>query len=188
VLYENLAIPVAAYIEAFDHEVSRVDNTTWKWAYDVEGPDAMYSVELIAEVIKDSIYLEMHVSKSGGFQDFVWFTGKCDFVRSSGEWMVYDNPESNLPWVFIEWNHDWEASTFDVQYTNVYEGNEYIDSYIQYGISGDPVYNAFYIIYDAKNNKDFEINLNTAAHNGRVLYNGIWHCWDMDYKDTVCPE
>ena len=188
VLYQNLAVPVAAYVEAFDHEAERLNNTTWKWAYNVQVQDAAYSAELLAEVIRDSIYLEMHVSMSGGFQDFIWFTGKCDIIRSTGEWTVYDDPESNMPWVQIEWNHNWEAETFDVRYTNVYEGNEYIDSYIEYGINEDPVYNAYYIIYDSKNDKDYEINLNTASHNGQIYYDALWHCWDTDYKDIVCME
>ena len=188
VLYQNLAVPVAAYVEAFDHEAERLNNTTWKWAYNVQVQDAAYSAELLAEVIRDSIYLEMHVSMSGGFQDFTWFTGKCDIIRSTGEWTVYDDPESNMPWVQIEWNHNWEAETFDVRYTNVYEGNEYIDSYIEYGINEDPVYNAYYIIYDSKNDKDYEIYLNTASHNGRIYYDALWHCWDTDYKDIVCTE
>jgi hypothetical protein len=188
VLYANLAVPVAAYAEAFNHAAERVDNTTWKWAYDVEGPDATYSAELFAEVIKDSIYLEMHISKSEGFQDFVWFTGKCDIVRSTGEWSVFTNPDSNVPWVFIEWNHDWEAKTFDVRYTNVYEGNEYIDSYIEYGLTTDPLFNAYYIIYDSMNDNDYEIDLNTANHNGRVYYDGLWHCWDTNYMDIPCEE
>lgn len=187
-LYANLAIPVAAYVEAFDHEAERVNNTTWKWAYEVAGPEATYSAELLAEVINDSIYLEMHISESGGFQDFVWFTGKCDIVRSTGEWTVYDNPQSKLPWIFIEWNQDWEAQTFDVRYTNIYEGNEYLDSYIEYGITEDPVFNAYYILYDSKNDKDYEIDLNTANHNGRVYYDGLWHCWDTSYLDVVCEE
>lgn len=187
-LYTTLAIPVASYAEAFNHDAERLNNTTWKWAYTVEGPDTTYTAELFAEVISDSIYLEMHISQAGGFQDFVWYTGKCDIVRSGGEWTVYTNPETNLPWLEIDWNYDWEAQTFDVRYTNVLEGNEYADSFIEYGITEDPVYDAYYIIYDALEEVDYEINLNIAAHNGRIYYDGVWHCWDTDLKDIVCSE
>ena len=188
VIYSSLVVPVASYVEAFKHHAERVDNTTWKWAYSVDGLDTTYTAELFAEVISDSIYLEMHISKAGGFQDFVWFTGKCDVVRSTGEWTVNTNPITNTPWVHIVWNYDWEAKTFDVRYTDVLVGHEYLDSYIEYGITEDPVFDAYYVIYDSKNDADYEINLNTANHNGRVFYDGIWHCWDTDYTDIVCPE
>jgi len=187
-LYATLAVPVAAYVEAFNHDAERVNNTTWKWTYDMEGPDANYTASLFAEVIRDSVYLEMHISQEGGFQDFIWYTGKCDIVRSTGEWTVFAGPENNVPWLSIDWNHDWEAETFDVRYTDIYEGNDYLDSYIEYGITEDPVYNAYYYIYDSLEEMDYQIELNTTSHNGRIYYDGLWHCWDTAYLDVDCTE
>jgi hypothetical protein len=186
VLYGALAVPVAAYIEAFKHEAVRLDNTTWKWSYEVEGIDATYTAELFAEVAGDSVNLEMHVSKSDGFQDFVWFTGTCDVVRTGGYWTVYNNPESNLAWLDIDWNHDWAAQTFDVRYTNILEGNDYQGSYIEYGITDDPIFNAYYEIYNSLDDKDFLIELNTTTHSGRVTFDGIPHCWDNNLQDVEC--
>lgn len=186
VLYGALAVPVAAYIEAFNHEAVRLDNTTWKWSYEVEGIEGTYTADLIAEVVEDSVELEMHISKAGGFQDFVWFTGKCDIVRTGGYWTVYTNPESNVPWLAISWNHDWAAETFDVSYTNVLEGHDYQDSFIQYGITDDPVFNAYYEIYDSLNDRDYLIEVNTTTHSGRITYDGTPHCWDNNLQDVDC--
>jgi len=185
-LYSTLVVPVASYVEALNHEAERVNNTTWKWSYDVEALDASYSAELFAEVIADSVYLEMHISKESGFQDFVWYTGKFDIVRTAGEWTVYNNPESNLPWLEIEWDHNWKAETFDISYTNVLEGNDYIDSYIEWGITDDPTCNAYFEIYDSLNDKDYLIEVNTTTHNGRITYDGTPHCWDNDLQDIDC--
>ena len=187
VLYAHLVVPVAAYAEAFNHECERVDNNTFLWSYDVEVNDTLYTAELFADVDGNMIDLEMHISKQGGFQDFTWFTGTCDVLRTSGEWTVFTYPENDA-WVSIDWNHDWEAETFDVRYTNTLITHEYADSYIEYGITEDPTFDAYYIIYDSKEDKNFEIDLNTATHAGRIYYDAAWHCWDVDYKDIICAE
>jgi len=188
VLTAYLVVPVASYTEAFDHPAVRVDNNTFKWTYDVTVNDTVYTASLFAHVDGDQINLEMHISQEGGFQDFIWYTGKCNILRSEGEWTIQDNPVSNTSWVHIVWHHDYEAETFDIQYTNVFPESDYTDSYIKYGIRNESAYDGFYEIFSSLQDKTYKIDLNTATQEGRIFYDELWHCWDSDYIDITCPE
>ncbi len=188
VLAAYMIVPVASYAEALKHEAILVEENTWRWSYNVTVRDTIYTAELFAFVRDDSVDVEMHVSKTGGFQDFIWFDGSFDEDRTGGKWTIYNSPGSPEPWLSVLWDHDWEKETFGIKYTLVLEGHNYEGSYIEYGISEDPVYNAYYILYDAKEDKEYEINLNTETHEGRVYYNSAWHCWAADHSDVECPQ
>jgi hypothetical protein len=188
VLTAYLVVPVVSYAEAFKHQARRVDNNTFEWSYDVVVNDTNYTANLFARVDGDVINLEMHISQQGGFQDFIWYDGSCNVQRTEGEWTIQDNPESNTSWVSIVWNHDYEQKTFDVKYTNIYPSSDYLDSYIQYGIRIDSAYDGYYEIYNATENKTYQIDLNTTTHEGRIFYDALWHCWDNQYMDIICPE
>lgn len=186
VITAYLAVPVASYAEAFNHEAQRLDNNTWEWTYQVVVQDTTYTANLFAFIESDGINMEMHISKEGGFQDFVWYTGTFNLQRTEGHWTIQDNPQSDMTWLNILWHHDYEAETFDIQYTNVYPTGDYKDSYIKYGIRTNNAYDAFYTIYSSPDDKTYEINLNTTTHEGRILYETLWHCWDTNYQDMVC--
>ncbi|MDK0530749.1 hypothetical protein P6O80_15590, partial [Clostridium perfringens] len=90
----------------------RIDNDSWQWTYSV---NETYSAKLTADVLNDSIYLTMFVTKQGAYEDAVWYSGKCDILRTAGEWTVFDVPlASQTAWLFIEWNADYEENTFDI--------------------------------------------------------------------------
>ncbi len=188
VLTAYLAVPVASYAEAFNHPAQRLDNDTWEWSYQVVINDTTYTAELFAFIESDEINLEMHISQAGGFQDFVWYTGTFNLQGTQGSWTVQDNPENNLSWLNIIWNHDYEAKTFDVRYTNIYPTGDYRDSFIKYGIRKDTGYDAFYDIYSSPDDKTYEIDYNTTTHAGRIYYESSWHCWDTNFQDAVCED
>ena len=132
----GLAIPVAAYIEAFNHDPVRIDNDTWEWSYDVVVEEVTYTAVLTADVIGDQVDVEMRISKAEVFEDFLWYSGSFDILRTSGTWTLYNNPEDNQEVLNIVWNHDWELETFDVTYTYVLAESNYYGSYIEYGKAG----------------------------------------------------
>jgi len=101
VLTAYLAVPVASYAEAFNHPAQRLDNNTYEWTYQVVVQDTTYIANLFAFIDNDEISMEMHISKEGGFQDFVWYTGTFNLQRTEGEWTIQDNPESNISWLNI---------------------------------------------------------------------------------------
>jgi hypothetical protein len=186
VLTTYLAVPVASYAEALQHPAQRLDNNTFEWTYTITVRDTIYTANLFAFIESDGINMEMHISKEGGFQDFVWYTGTFNLQRTEGEWTIQDNPENNTTWLSILWHHDYEAKTFDIQYKNVYPSGDFMDSFIKYGIRNESDYNAFYTIYNSPEDKSFEIKYNTTSHEGSIYYESLWHCWDVNYQDVVC--
>jgi hypothetical protein len=188
VLATYMFVPVASYAEAFKYPAQRLDNNTWEWSYQVVIQDTVYSANLFAFIENDSINMEMHISKDGGFQDFVWYTGTFNLQRTEGRWAIQDNPENNTTCLNIRWHHDYENQTFDVQYTNVYPSGDYMGSFIKYGIRKDNAFNAFYTIYSSPDDKSFDIDYNTTTHEGRIYYESLWHCWDVNFQDIVCTN
>ena len=188
VLTAYLAVPVASYAEAFNHPAQRLDNNTWEWSYQVVVQDTTYTANLFAFIESDGINMEMHLSKEGGFQDFVWYTGSFNLQRTEGQWTIQDNPDNNLTWLNIVWHHDYEAKTFDIQYTNVYPTGDYKNSTIKYGIRNETDYDAFYNIYSSPDDKTYNIDYNTTTHEGRIYYETLWHCWDINFQDMICPN
>ncbi len=186
VLTTYLAVPVASYAEAFHHPAQRLDNNTFEWTYQVVVQDTTYTANLFAFIENDAVNMEMHISKDGGFQDFVWYTGTFNLQRTEGQWTIQDNAESNTTCLGISWHQDYENKTFDIQYTNVYPAADYKDSFIKYGIRKDNAYDAFYDIYNSPDDKTFEIDYNTTSHEGRIYYESLWHCWDVNYQDAIC--
>jgi hypothetical protein len=191
VLYWNsmltlgLAIPVASYTEAFNHEAVRVDNDTWQWTYDVEVNDTLVTAVLTADVTGEMVNWEMSVSKQDDFQDFVWYTGICDILATSGTWTLYKSPDDPTELIGITWNHDYDKDTFDVEYLDI-SGGQYDGSYISFEMTEDPVFNAVYEVHNALQQTTLTIHYNTETHEGNIT-NGInTYCWAADYKDIAC--
>jgi len=185
ILSLSMAVPVAAYAEAFNHNAERVDNDTWRWSYSV---NETYAARLTADVANDSIYLTMFITKSGAYEDLVWYTGKCDILRTGGEWMVYDIPnDSETSWLKIIWNADYETETFDIRYSIVKPG-DYLGSYIEYGITGNSDYNAYYNLYNSETNMIYEIDYNTETHVGTVTDGLNQLCWNENFANTLCSQ
>jgi len=188
ILAVTLAVPVASYIEAFNHEPVRVDNNTWKWSYTVQVNAVNYTADLYADVFDADVNWEMYISQEGGFSNFLWYKGTCDILRTHGNWTLYVGPVSNNEFLEIEWTHDWETTTGDIRYTNVLASNEGIGDYIYAGITTDTPYNAFYDLYDNSKDNLVEINYNTVTREGNIYYDSLWHCWNTNLEDITCPE
>jgi hypothetical protein len=181
-----LAVPVASYIEAFNHEPVRVDNNTWKWSYTVPVKSVNYTADLYAEVMDAEVNWEMYISQEGGFVNFLWYKGTCDILRTHGNWTLYFGPAENKEFLEIEWTHDWESNTGDIRYTNVQTTSEGGD-YIYAGITNDTPYNAFYDLYDDSEDNMVKINYSTETKEGSIYYDDSWHCWNSSLEDIECP-
>ena len=148
ILGVTLAVPVASYLEAFNHEPVRVDNNTWKWSYTVPVNFVNYTADLYADVFDDEVNWEMYISQEGGFSNFLWYKGTCDILTTHGTWTLYYGPVNNKEFLDIQWTRDYESNTGDIRYTNVLSSSEGIGDYIYAGITTDTPYNAFYDLYD----------------------------------------
>jgi hypothetical protein len=186
-----MAVPVAAYAKALEQDpvhITSTDEDYWLWSYNLTVNDTVYTAEFTAELTADSIVMEMNISQNGGFNDFLWFTGKCDLAGTVGEWTIYSNPESPEAWLHITWHRNASEETFDIRYTNIAPGHTYEGSYVEYGTMDDTSYNVYYTIYDSSEDKEYRIEANTSTHEGRLYYNLAWLCWDSYHENTTCPE
>ncbi|MCK4664813.1 MAG: hypothetical protein KAT68_18220 [Bacteroidales bacterium] len=184
----GLAVPVASYVEAFNHEAEYQGNTTWKWTYNFQ---SVYTAELYGTIEKDSVVWTMYISKSNEFDKFLWYSGTCDIAATGGYWVLNKSPEENHKLLKIEWTRNKTNQTGTIKYTNVEPGGSENGGYIYYGFTDGTPYNAFYDIYNKGLDRLIEIEWNRDDHSGRVkaefhFGDTDWHCWDIDYQDIDC--
>lgn len=186
----GLAVPVSSFLNSFHYEAqwSNPDNA-WLWNYDYTLGYDTYSAELQASVTGAQVHWEMYISKASGFQNFLWYEGDSKLDNTEGTWTLYDNPTSNTELLGILWHNN---GTADIIYTNIIPGGAENGGYISYGTTNNPDYNAFYDIYNKGKDNHTNIEWNQTYKNGRVkdslhFGNNDWHCWDMDFVNTVCP-
>jgi hypothetical protein len=185
-----LAVPVAVYLESFNHKPEFLGDDIWQWTYSVEP----YTARLVTTRISNEEFTaEMFISKTGAeaFEDFKWFEGTVRYDHTHASWKLYESPANNIQWLDIEWTKDWENGTSEITYTNVKAGSEELGSYITYGIVDDPDYDAFYTLVTA--NSEVFIKYNTETKAGRVkssvhFGDDEWHCWNEQFQDTDCGQ
>ena len=186
----TLAVPVAVYMESFNHSPEFLGDDTWQWTYSLN----TYTAKLVTtRKNNEEFSAEMFITKSGenAFEEFKWFEGDIRYDHTSATWRMYESPANNVQWLNIEWRKDWEAGTSDITYTNVKAGSEGFGGYITYGIVDDPDYDAFYAVFSAKAQVTVEYNTETKA--GRVkdrghFGNDDWHCWNEQFQDSDCVQ
>ena len=78
VLALNMAIPVASFVEAFNHNPTYAGNGIFEWTYDVEVAGATYIATLTAQYVSvDEVEWIMTTSKVGGFFKFRLLQRDC---------------------------------------------------------------------------------------------------------------
>ncbi len=198
ILTIQMAVPVAAFSESFNHDpVWDKSSTSWVWSYTLDFQNTSYTAELFAKSETDKINWSMYFSKEDGFTDFLWFSGTSSMDNTSGLWTINKDPDSNIkdpdkttPYLEIEWNVS-EDGIPDIKYTSIEAKSVNNGSYIHYGKISDPDYDAFYDIYRVWEENLVNIKWNTTSHKGRVLsmadyQNPSWHCWDESFKNIAC--
>lgn len=191
ILTINLAVPVASFKEAMNHDAQWHNNGDyWSWEYDVTVGLGTYTAELRAMDDGDFVNWEMYISLQGGFQDFLWYTGRSRKDGASGTWSLNQSNAIPTPFIDISWNNT-SATKKDIQYTNVIPNAPGNGGYILYGIDGENDLDAFYNIYNAENENLIEIEWDRQSKNGRVknevhFNDAEWHCWDTVLQDTDC--
>jgi hypothetical protein len=189
-------VPVTAFLESFNHQPVYEGDNTWSWTYDYTIGSATYTARLTGKILEtEEVKWEMYISKEapiGGYSNFKWYEGTARFDRTSGQWIVYNNPAQDHELIRIDWNKNWDNNTGDISYTNIIPGDPENGGYIAYGLVEDPVYNAYYEIYNKGRNNLTEIEWNTTTKAGRItdpltFGDEQWHCWDSLLVDIVCP-
>lgn len=189
----HLAVPIAAYREAFNHEPVEQADGSWLWTYTMQAGLANYTANLYGKTEGVNINWEMYISKSGpgAFDDFLWYSGESHMAGTEGTWTLYKAPAEAVPYVGIEWHNNLDG-TFDITYTNIIPNGPENGGYISHGITKDLPYNAFYEIFNKGQNNLVEINWSRLTKAGHIkdpkFYNDDeFHCWDEAGIDISCP-
>lgn len=187
VLVLNLATPVAAFEEAFNHEPEYDEEVeAWVWAYDF-GWFNLNKAELQAKVNGDQVNWSMYITLSGQ-SEFLWYTGTSDFDGMGGTWSLNKSVDDPQEYIDIVWSRTSDEVS-DITYTYTYpdaaEG-----SYIQYGQQTGE-YDIFYDVYLAETSNSVEIESNRETKEGHikseVYFNDTdWYCWNSSYMDIDC--
>lgn len=191
ILTFTLAVPVAAFREAFNHTPVLQDDGSWLWSYNVTVLGVVHTVKLYGKTVTEGIQWRMLITKQGAFEDFEWFTGLSNLPATEGTWTLNKEPNDPVPFLFIEWHRNTQQNTADIKYTNIVPGDSANGSYIFYGKTNDETYNRFYDIFGQEENRMIDIEWNYLNLFGRVmdpLHFGdtSWYCWDSQLFNTDC--
>lgn len=193
VLTVTLAIPAAAFIEAFNHQPVQQKDDSWLWKYSISFNGETFTAKLIGMDYSYRVDWKMLLSKSGSYTDLEWFTGSSNSNATEGNWVVNKNPDLPSPFISIEWQRNVEEETANVKYTLVSPTIQYNGSYINYGKTNEVPLNRFYQIFNSENNNLTDIKWNHESKFGRVkdllfFQNTNWHCWDENLDDANCTN
>ena len=188
----TVALPVAAYAEAFNHEAVYLGDNSWQWLYSVTVNQATYSVKLVSDRISNEEFtLKMIVSKSGigGFENFTWFEGTIRYDRTSAIWNLYQSPDIAYPVLNVSWTMDWEQEIYTIKYLCTNPAVDLHGGYIEHGVTKDTDFDAYYTISFPANTINIEWNRTTKAGNVKSMEHfgdANWHCWDENLLDVNC--
>lgn len=196
VLQVGLIVPVASFVEAFNHDAKKQSDGSWLWAYAFSVAGIPHTAKLYGKVVNNAVEWDMYISRAGGYTDFHWYEGSSNIDGTQGTWTLMKDPDNAHAFLSIEWHRNATAGTSDIQYTNIEDGTSGFGDYIHYGVTTDATYNAYYDIYDALNDVDqpnlLEIEWNRTTTAGRVknlahFGNADWQYWDASHNDIAAP-
>jgi hypothetical protein len=196
IIYSTLAVPVLSFQQAVNQKPVYLSDKTWQWSYDATILNVSYKARLTGQIGADNVIWKMFITKegSGGFNDFMWFEGTSNLDGKSGQWILNLSPQSPVAVLQIDWTKTGD-SVGSIRFTYIKSGDNFKDSYIEYGLTTGTL-NAYYTIhyYDSSWLQFYDLNVewSTTQHNGRVKCPGHfgtsdWYCWDGTYQNITCP-
>jgi len=187
----HLVIPVAAFVESFNHDPEYQSDLHWICSYSctVAGPE--YFAELHGTLGVSEVEWAMYISSEIDTTKFLWFEGESSLLVTEGTWTLYYNPEDPAPYLGIEWQRNVDDETLDIKYTNIIPEGAENGSYISHGIVNETPYDAFYEIYRKRQENTIDIEWSRTTKEGRVrdflhFEDNLWHCWDATLIDIDC--
>ncbi len=193
--YDNFSVPVEALRKAIENKPSYLANKKWQWKYSVNVLSVTYVARFTGQITSKDVKWEMYISRSGagGFAEFLWFSGTTALDGKSGQWILNESKDSQVPMLQIDWLKT-ATEVSSVKYTYVKSGNPMKNSYIEYGHTTTSL-DAFYTIhlYDESRGTFVDLNIewSTTGHNGRIqatayFSDNNWYCWDGNGNDIQC--
>lgn len=191
VLTATLAIPVASYIEALNHEaIYHPDGGNWTWSYNFNVGMTAYEAELTGSIESENAVWEMRITKAGAYSDYLWYRGKSSLDLTSGYWILTESPLNPVDVLRIDWKK-YDDGTSDIRYSIIKTGDPEEGSYIWYGTALTTL-DRFYQIYRKTTENHTSVEWSSTLKNGRIkdplhFNDTSWHCWDINLQDVVCP-
>lgn len=193
-LVAGIAIPAAAFQEAFNHEFTYDKSSKlWKSEYSVQAGGKTIEATLTASrTDADLIHWEMYLTVSGQFEDYLWFTGDSRIDNTGGDWTLYAGPGQSGTLLQIDWDRN--GSDFLYSKYTLTNASSRAGSYIAYGETEEAGFSHFYevsITDTAGDDYDVEIYVNEETKVGKVkslayFEDELWHCWDENLDDVAC--
>jgi hypothetical protein len=194
VVVVNLAVPVSAIAEAFNHDAVYIGNNTYAWSYTYTQPGpggSTYAVVLTGQYISnEDVEWKLKASEVGGFQNFEWVTAVVATNHTEAEFTIHRNPENPEPYLRINSTYQPFDQNASVRLTNVIANDPGFGHYIEYGADNANDYNRSFELYAGASNT-MMIEWNEPQRYGRVMHeahfgDSEWHCWDSNYLDVDC--
>jgi hypothetical protein len=189
VIAANIAVPVASFKEAFNHEAKYSSkDKDYVWSYDVVVKNIKYTANLHGKVDGDKVAWKMLVSQQGGFQDYEWYTGTSKVDGTSGQWKLNRGATSGtVTYLTIDWTNNSSNSTHSTKFTLSDANDVNFGNYINYYVNTDAEFNGHYDVYDAVKKELIQIMWSTADRHGKVIGADLESsCWDSATNDVNC--
>lgn len=199
----TLAVPVAAFKLSIDQTPTYLEDKMWQWSFNVSVVSVTYKARLTGQIRAADVEWKMYVTKegTGGFAEFLWFSGTSKLDGSSGQWILNHSATYQEPLLQIDWTKS-GTSVGTVKYTYIRDKNDnrvtdpFKTSYIEYGKTTSASLDAFYtikyysLVLQAFSN--VKVEWSTTGHNGRVqspeyFGNANWYCWNSNLVNITCP-
>lgn len=192
----TLIVPVTAFRTAIDQTPVFVSEKTWQWTYNATVASATYHAKLTGVIGGTDVTWKMQITKDNAFTDFVWFEGTSKIDGTGGQWTLYESNANPVKVLQIDWTKTGN-SVGTVKYTYIKTGETFNGSYIEYGLTTNTPYNAYYRIHyynlnsaNASKFSDFDVEWSTTNHNGRLKSSdyllGTWFCWNEQKINATC--
>lgn len=187
----TLIIPITAFHVAIDQTPVYVSDKNWQWTYNATIASVTYKARLTALIRATDVEWKMYLTKDGAYTDFLWFEGTSKTDGTGGQWILYKSNDEPVKILQIDWTKSGSAIG-TVSYTYTKAGDTFKDSYIEYGLTTNSPFNAFYKIhfYNVSKFTDVDVEWSSTSHSGRIkssdYLNGTWFCWDQNKINTVC--
>jgi hypothetical protein len=193
IIGSTLIVPVTAFHVAIDQTPTYVSDKNWQWTYNTTVASVTYKARLTALIRATDVEWKMYLTKEGAYTDFLWFEGTSKTDGTGGQWILYKSNAEPVKILQIDWTKTGSAMG-TIRYTYIKAGDTFKDSYIDYGLTSNTTFNAFYKIHffntNASKFSDVDVEWNTTNHSGRIkcsdYLNGTWFCWDQSRINSVC--
>jgi hypothetical protein len=189
----GLAVPVAAYLESFNHEPELQSDGTFIWSYSFDVAGVQHSAELHGRVEGNDVHWDMFISREGDYDNFNWYSGVSTLTHTEGSWTLNKDPQNPVPFIDIEWHSDPEAGAADITYTNVEPNAAGNGGYIAYAVNEAQTYESSYTVFNAGADNLTEIEWSPHTKAGRVrdaahFGDSEWNCWDENRQNVDCTQ